>query len=57
MNGLVLKYIQQSCAVKCNKLDLLNKAKDAESVGTRQSIIKFLLEPSITREDIMRTGW
>jgi len=59
------RYYEWSClkiyptilAVKCNKLDLLSKAKDAESVGTRQSIIKFLLEPSITREDIMHTGW
>ena len=42
---------------KCNKLYLLEKAKTAELVGTRQSIIEFLYEPSITKDDILYAGW
>lgn len=42
---------------KCNKLDLLEKAKNAELIGTRQSIIDFLKEPNIVKEDILYAGW
>ena len=42
---------------KCNKLDLLEKAKKAELIGTRQSIIDFLNEQSIKKEDILYAGW
>ena len=42
---------------KCNKLDLLEKAKNAELIGTRQSIIDFLKEPNIVNEDILYAGW
>ena len=42
---------------KCNKFDLLEKAKNAELIGTRQSIIDFLKEPNIVKEDILYAGW
>ena len=42
---------------KCNLLHLLEKAKKAELVGTRQSIIEFLYEPNITKDDILYAGW
>jgi len=42
---------------KCNKLNLLEKAKKAELIGTRQSIIDFLKEPNIVKEDILYAGW
>lgn len=42
---------------KCNKLYLLEKAKNAELIGTRQSIIDFLKEPNIVKEDILYAGW
>ena len=42
---------------KCNKLDLLEKAKNAELIGTRQSIIEFLMDPNISQENILYAGW
>tara|TARA_B100000085_G_C18382167_1_gene446868 strand:- start:78 stop:521 length:444 start_codon:yes stop_codon:yes gene_type:complete len=42
---------------KCNKLDLLEKAKNAELIGTRQSIIDFLKDSNIVKEDILYAGW
>jgi len=52
-----LKIYPTFLVKKCNKLDLLEKAKNAELIGTRQSIIDFLKEPNIVNEDILYAGW
>ncbi len=42
---------------KCDRPDLLEKARYAESLGTRNSIVDFLMDPSILKEEIQYTGW
>lgn len=42
---------------KCNKLHLLNTALLAESTESKSCIIKFLMHPNITKNDIEYTGW
>ena len=52
-----LKIYPTFLVKKCNKLDLLEKAKNAELIGTRQSIIDFLKDSNIVKEDILYAGW
>ncbi len=42
---------------KCNKPHLLNEAIIAEATKSRSKIIKFLMLPDITKENIEDTGW
>ena len=42
---------------KCNKPELRNKALEAEEIGTRRSIIKFLELEEVTKKDILYAGW
>ena len=42
---------------KCNKPELRLKAYEAEEIGTRKSIIKFLELEEVTKTDIIYAGW